>query len=405
MKRLPDYAEAVACALQAMDGLPARPVERVTLPECAGRVLAEPIVADRDLPPFNRAMMDGYALRAAEFTRDRGFPVVGEVPAGVSASVRVPHGACVKIATGAPLPDDCDTVIQHESSDRGNPVRFSIDRIDRGNAVHMRAADARAGDALIPAGTIMGAQHLGIAAAVGVMTLSVRVKPQVWVLTSGDEVVLCDSAMVSPLPHQIRNSNGIMVCELLRRFGANPIRAQHVPDEYDATIATVCDALDQCDLLITVGGVSAGDRDHFPTAFDSCSVRRFVVGASIQPGRPIVVGRAASKRQAIVVALPGNPVSALACACLFVWPIARAMVGLKSDLHWRNVELAESVRPNAHRRAFRPAIVRDDGRVVVPSWAGSGDLAHTSPTHGLVELPVQSEPVAAGARLRFLSWP
>ena len=145
------------------------------------------------------------------------------------------------------------------------------------------------------------------------------------------------------------------------------------------------------------------DEYHFPAAFDACNVQRFLAGASIQPGRPIVVGRAPNN--AIVIALPGNPVSVLACACLFTWPIVRAMLGLRPSLPWREVELGEPVKPNAHRRAFRPAIVHEDGRASVPSWAGSGDLAHTAPTHGLIELPVQTEAVVASARLRFLPWP
>lgn len=404
MSGLPDYAEALGAALRAVDAnAVSRIEEEVAIDAASGRVLATPIVADRDLPPFNRAMMDGYALRAADFNRDRALTVVGELPAGAPPQIRVPPGSCVKIATGAALPDDCDTVIQHESSDRGNPVRFTIDRVDPGQAVHPRAADARQGALLVQPGTVLAAQHLGIAAAVGATTLAVRARPRASVLSSGDEVVADSTPLTQLLPHQIRNSNGAMVRELLHRFGAQTIATEHVPDEREATIEAVRSALKASDVVVTIGGVSAGERDHFPAAFDACKVQRFLQGASIQPGRPIVVGRAPN--DAIVIALPGNPVSVLACTCLFAWPIVRAMVGLSPSLPWREIELAEAVKPNAHRRAFRPAIVRDDGRAVVPTWAGSGDLAHTAPTHGLVELPVQSEPVAAGKRLRFLPWP
>jgi molybdopterin molybdotransferase len=405
VNRLPDYPAALSQALRVTDARAATPVETVNLAHSACRALAEPITADRDLPPFNRAMMDGYALRAAEFARDRAFRVVATIAAGAAANVRVPDGCCVKIATGAPLPDDCDSVIQHEASDRGDPVRFTIELLAKGNAVHLRGADARKGDVLVPAGTVLAAHHMGIAAAVGATTVRLRAKPQAWVLTSGDEVVSSDAPAARLLPHQIRNSNGVMVCELLHRMGAEPAHSQHVQDERQPTIEAVRGALDQCDLLITVGGVSAGERDHFPAAFDEYGVERVLVGAAIQPGRPIVVGRAASKQNTIVIALPGNPVSALACACLFAWPIVRTLLGLSATLPWRELELAEAVKPNAHRRAFRPAIVREDGCVTVPSWAGSGDLAHTAPTHGIVELPVQSEAMAAGARVRFLPWP
>lgn len=405
MNALPDYAVALQHALGAIDQSVrdrAR-IEEVSLESAAGRVLVEPVFADRDLPPFNRAMMDGYALRAADYVAGQAFCVVGEVAAGTSPMISVPTGACVKIATGAPLPDECDSVVQHEASDRGDPVRFSLDQVEPGLAVHPRAADARRGDVLVPAGTLLASHHLGVAAAVGTTSLHVRARPRVLVLTSGDEVMPPSTPFADLQPHQIRNSNGLMVADLLLRVGAKTVETNHLPDQRDATIDAVRRAIKRFDLIITIGGVSAGERDHFPGAFDACGVRRFLAGAAIQPGRPIVVGRA--ENGSLVIALPGNPVSALACACLFAWPIVRAMLGLPASLPWRTVELAEAVKPNAHRRAFRPAIVRDDGRAVVPSWAGSGDLAHTVATHGLIELPVQMERVPVGTRLSFLPWP
>lgn len=406
MTALPDYADALARALGAV-----RPIGRsefVPLHQASGRILAADVKADRDLPPFNRAQMDGYAVRAADVSRDREFAVVGTISAGMAANVEVPPGAgvCVAIATGAPLPNDIDAVIPHEQSDRGDrvaasrPVKFAVDSIAPGHAVHAKGSDAYAGDVLITAGTLMAAHHLGIAAAVGLADVSVRARPQTIVLTSGDEVVPAANPVQQ---HQIRNSNGPMAAELLQRFGAEVIGARHVPDDREATVKSFRSAIGLAELVITIGGVSAGERDHFPAAFDACEVQRHLQGASIQPGRPVIVGT--TKDGTVVVGLPGNPVSVLACSCLFVWPIVRAMLGLDSTLPWREVMLAEAVKPNANRRAFRPAIVREDGRVVVPSWAGSGDLVHTSPTHGLVELPVQAEPVAESTSLRFLAWP
>lgn len=407
MSALPDYAAALAQALRGVKPLPG--VEQVALGLAGGRVLAEPVKADRDLPPFNRAQMDGYALRAAEFAQSpsKPWPVAATIPAGASADIRVPNGACVAIATGAPLPGDVDTVIQHELSDRGDsdgqPVRFKLTSVTAGQAVHARGSDAKAGDTLIHAGTVLGPQHLGIAAAVGKTTLTVARKPRAIVLTSGDEVVPAATALNDLKPQQIRNSNGPMMMEMLDRIGAMAAQIQHLPDQRDSTINAVGDAITNFDLIITIGGVSAGERDHFPAAFESCGVTTSLKGASIQPGRPIFVGR--GPVGSVVIGLPGNPVSVLACACLFVWPIVRCMLGLDANLPWRDVKLAQAVKPNPQRRAFRPAIVQSDGRIVVPSWAGSGDLAHTAPTHGLVELPVQAEAVGADTALRFLPWP
>jgi molybdopterin molybdotransferase len=398
MTMLPDYAEALDLALR--DIAPLGRLESVPLDAAGGRVLAEDVHADRDYPPFNRAQMDGYAVRAAEVKAGAVFDVVKSISAGMSASVEIPEGACVAIATGAPLPGDVDAVVPHEQSDRGSPVTLAIESIAPGHAVHARGADARKGDGLIKAGTMLAAQHLGIAAAVGASLLRVSAKPQIVVLTSGDEVV---DVEVSPQPHQIRNSNGPMVSELIKRFGAELLVGRHLLDDRAATINAVRTAIAIADVVVTVGGVSAGERDHFPAAFDACGVKRFLRGASIQPGRPIVVGVAPGG--AVVVGLPGNPVSALACSCLFAWPVVRRLLNMDVTLPWREIELAEPVKPNPNRRAFRPAVLIDGKRAIVPSWAGSGDLVHTSPTHGLVELPVQEDAVTAGTGLRFLPWP
>jgi molybdopterin molybdotransferase len=398
MTALPDYAEALGTVIGAVEALGS--TETVDRDEASRRVLAQAIAADRDLPPFDRAQMDGYAARAAEIGRVDAFPVAATISAGQAADVPVPPGHCVAIATGAPLPADVDTVIPHEQSDRGDPVQFTVTSIEPGHAVHPCGVDARAGDTLVPAGTLLRAHHLSIAATVGKQELVVARRPRATVLTSGDEVRPVGAALER---HEIRNSNGPMVCELLRRIGAEPIACRHVADDLDLATAAVAEALGESDLLITVGGVSVGARDYFPQAFAAGGVRFSLHGAAIQPGRPLLAGRA--QTGAMVVGLPGNPVSALVCTCLFCWPIVRAQLGIDPVLAWRQVALAEAVKPNANRRAFRPAILVDENRARVPTWAGSGDLAHTAPTDGFVELPVQAQPVEAATSLRFLAWP
>jgi molybdopterin molybdotransferase len=352
------------------------------------------------MPPFDRAQMDGYAVRAAEVGRVEAFPVAHTIPAGRPADVAVPAGACVKIATGAPVPADVDAVVPHEESDRADPVRFSITRVEPGRAIHPRGADAKAGDELMATATVLAAHHLGIAAVVGCTTLTVAARPRAVVLTSGDEVVAPDAA---PAAHQTRNSNAPQTRALLARCGTCPAGHVHVPDERDATITAVDDALATHDLVVTVGGISAGERDHFPDAFAHHGVEFALRGAAIQPGKPVIVGHAPGG--AVVVGLPGNPVSGLVCGCIFLRPIVRRLLGLDPALPWRPVELAAPVRPNPRRRAFRPARLRADGRAEVPAWAGSGDLAHTARTHGVVELPVQDDAVPAGTVVRYLAWP
>lgn len=405
MGALPDYPQALQLALR--DVQPLKRVECLNLSEGANRILAEAIAADRDLPPVHRAQMDGYALRASEFVKGKSWRVAHSIAAGSSPAVRVLSGECVAIATGAALPEDVDTVIQHELSDRGDhhgqPVQFMIDAVQPWNAVHQRGSDAKAGETLLEAGTCLQPHHLGIAAAAGATKLDVVGRPRVAIVTSGDEVVPPETSNELLQPHQIRNSNQLMIKSLVERAGGDPFLLQHVKDDRAQTREALRTAFDNADLVITIGGVSAGDRDYFPEAIPKFGVKTTLQGASIQPGRPIIVGCAPSN--VVIVGLPGNPVSALACACLFVWPILRVMLGLNEELPWREVSLMEPVKPNPNRRAYRPASLIAPDRVRVPNWAGSGDLAHTAKTNGLLELPVQSESVPSGARLRFLPWP
>ena len=400
MAELPTYELALAQALAMVRALAS---ERVALQEADGRILAEDIAADRDLPPFNRAQMDGYAIRAAELGTRESFAVVGSVHAGQSPrGISAGPGECVAIATGAALPEQFDAVVPHELSNRGNPVRFTVNSISAGHAVHARGADGTPGQVLLHSGTALRPQHLGIAAAVGRAHVLVSRRPRVSIISSGDEIVWPDAASIEP--HQVRNSNAPMLQALLARFGGEPINHEHVMDDPAETCSAVDRALGRSDIVISIGGISAGDRDHFRSAFDHAAVTPVLHGAAIQPGRPIFIGALA--RGGIVVGLPGNPVSVLACACLFVWPIVRAMAGSNSALPWREVELAETARPNAQRWAFRPCRLIDGShRAIVPRWAGSGDLVHTAETDGMLALPRQAEPISVGAKLQFLPWP
>lgn len=402
MPELPTYEDALQRSLERI-----HPIDREELVPCEeadGRVLCESILADRDLPPFDRAALDGYALRYEDLATGNTFPVATTIAAGQPADVSVPPGQCVAIATGAPVPADLDTVIQHELSDRGDrdggPVHFEGVRIDRGNAIHPRGADARRDDVLVPPGTKLDPDHIGLAATVGATMLPVRCHPVVRILTSGDEVVPPD---MSPLPHQIRNGNGPMLGALVQRMGGRVHSHSHLEDEPLPVQHALKEAISASDIVVTVGGISAGDRDHIPGALEQLEIESLVSGAAIQPGRPVRIGQ--DSGGTVVVSLPGNPVSVLATACLFLWPVLRRLVDLDPVLPWRLVTLGEAVQPSPRRWQFRPASVNESGEAVVPTWQGSGDLAHAASTDGLLALPRQEEAVEEGTPLRFLPWP
>jgi len=396
---LPSYNEALETVLRIVQPIAIR--QRVMPEQALGRVLATDIVADRDLPPYNRSQMDGYAVVASEVSRGVAMEVTDRIAAGsdgVTNQKQKPH-TCVAIATGAPIPPQYDAVVQHELTDRGdlegNNVTFHTADVTVGKAIHTQGADATKGTVLIHSGAVIAAQHIGIAATVGVTDFAVVRKPKVAVLTSGDEVI---SPTQTPEPHQIRNGNGPMITSLFETFGCEVLQQIHVNDDLVETKQAVSKALQICDLLVTVGGISVGEKDFFPQAFESAKVEFAVEGVAMQPGKPVVVGKS---DRAVVFGLPGNPVSALACSHLFGVPIVSKLLGTDPTLRWVQLPLATSVVPNKHRTSFRPCNIVD-GKINIPSWQGSGDLAHTSRTVGLAQLPMGSAELSAGELVAVL---
>lgn len=379
----PDYAEALE---RALDGMRAVPTETVALEAAVGRVLSQSITADRDLPPCDRSRMDGYALRAAELVAGAALPVVDEVRAGDPGENEVPLGSCVMIATGAPLPPGLDAVVEHERSDRANPVRFELDSIEAGRSVHRRGSDARAGTVLCEAGVRLQAHHVGLLATVGCAHPEVARRIRVGVISSGDELL---PVTARPQPHQIREGNAPMIAAALASMGTEVIHRAHVPDEPGATAQALKRGLETCDLLVTIGGISAGDHDHIRPQLEALGVDWQVAGARIKPGKPVHVGR--WQEDTLVTCLPGNPVSALVCAHLFCRPLIAAGSGRRDDPSWELRRLREPVTADPIRRAFRPARLEADGRLVVPAWRGSGDLAHLADCTGIVEIEPATE--------------
>lgn len=399
-------------------------VERVALDEAHGRVLVHPVRADRDQPPVDRARMDGYALRAVDARPGAVLPVHGTCPAGVPAPPAPPPGGCIRIATGAALPTAIDCVIPHERTDRGDPVTLQAGVPSgagaRWHAVHRAGSDARRGDIVLAAGVTMGPVELAAAAAVGATTLDVAARPRVTLLSSGDEIVPPDA---SPRLHEIRETNRRMLASIAGGAGAHVTAQSHVHDDLDAARSSVQAALADTDVLVTIGGISAGDRDHFPAAFVAAEIRTIGRRIAIRPGGPTMLGITADGIP--VIAAPGNPVSALMAATLFLVPVIQALCGAAPRVPWRTCVLAAPddgdpasddaaqparVMPGADgadgpavRRAVRPARFDAGGRLHLVPWNHSGDLLHLVGTDGAVEVPAARW--REGDPVRFLPWP
>ncbi|MDG2423176.1 MAG: molybdopterin molybdotransferase MoeA [Phycisphaerales bacterium] len=391
----PDYPEALERILAGPWA--ASSIESVKIAEASGRVLGEGLCADRDLPPFDRSAMDGYALRTEDLAEADSLPSAGFIAAGDPNCPDIPPGYCIGIATGAAVPCELDAVVPHEWTNRGSPVCFDR-KPQAGHSIHRRGSDAKQGDELVPAGTRLSAVEIGLAATIGQMSIPVHKRPSVMLLSSGDEVVPIES---TPEPNQIRNSNLSMIQGLLTRMGADVIEQQWLPDDVSLTRETLTGS--DADMIITIGGISAGDRDAFRDAINDLDTTILLKGASIQPGRPIQVATIGDHRP--LISLPGNPVSALATACLFAWPLIRMLQGAGPGLPWTKGLLAQKATPHPSRRRFRPVTRNEQGQLVVPHWQGSGDLSHATGTIGLVDIAAGEGPVAKGTEVDWLPWP
>ena len=358
MQDLPTYEEAIAVALEAVNQT--CQIETVQLGESAKRLLAEDIVCDRNQPPFNRSQMDGYAVVASEISKGCVLEVIGDVAAGSFFEGTPKTSECVAIATGAPVPKGFDAVVPHEQTDCGEKqVTFICDDVTAGACIHPYGVDAKQGDVLVSQCTILLPQHLGIAASCGYETLQVATEPKVHVMTTGDELVGVD---LTPLDHQIRNSNGPMLKAMFESMGC-AVTTSHITDDAAQTGKALDDAFNSdAHLVVTVGGISAGKRDFLPTAFEHAGVIKVVKGARIKPGKPIYVGK---HEGTIILGLPGNPVSAFVCSVLFGLPIVREMQGMPAKLPWQRMTLAHDQQPSPRRSMFRPCIC-EDGSVTIP---------------------------------------
>ena len=409
---LPTYDQALTALLART---PVLETQTVDLTEALGRVLRVEIQADRDQPPFDRSAMDGCGVRSGEVSRSVEFPVAGTVAAGAGAETfqtEMAPRSVMAIATGAPLPAGADGVVPIEQTvvDKSREpvrVRFEMDGVQPGQNVHRRASDASRGQVLLTPGIRLGPHHVGIAAAVGAAALTVSRQPRVTVLTTGDEVRPASTATTDLTPSQIRSSNGPMLVAWLAALGITTLRHEHVPDDPEVTLAAAREALSHSNLVVTVGGVSVGERDYLPRAWHHLGLDTVLHGVNIQPGRPVFVARPAeSDDPRLVIGLPGNPVSVLCCAHLFLWPVLRRMAGeIMGDgriLPWRNVRLAGSTKGSVKRQVFRAARIDAEGAATVIGWHGSGDLVHTAAAEGFVRLPLQDEPVSEGAVVPYL---
>jgi molybdopterin molybdotransferase len=382
-------------------GTAARGTEAVELLRAAGRVLAEPVVADRDIPPFPRSTRDGYAVRAGDLSQlPATMEVIGEIRAGENPDLlpaSVGPGTAVSIMTGAPVPAGADAVVMVEYTCRqGQNVEISRGVVSGENIVP-RGAEARQGGLLVDRGVRLNDAAIALAASVGKSRLDVYKRPRIVVLTTGDEIVNVEA---NPGPTQIRNSNSYSLATQILAAGGEPVLLPIAPDETKKLRQLIELGL-QSDLLLLTGGVSMGRYDLVEPVLAELGAEFFFTGAKIQPGRPVVFGRAGTPPDhKYFFGLPGNPVSTMVTFELFARPLIEALAGMcPRKLVFLHTRLASEIQVKTGLTRFLPAILSgefENSQVQLVAWQGSGDIAAAARANCYVVVPADRELIAAG---------
>jgi len=375
----------------------ARGTETVELLAGAGRVLAEAVLADRDIPPFARSTRDGYAVRAADlFELPARRNVIGEIKAGESLEripSRVSSGQAVAIMTGAPVPDGADAVVMVEYTARDGDWVEITKGVAAGDNIVPRGAEARQGAVLLDRGLRLNDVGVALAASAGKTKLAVYQRPRVALLTTGDEIVEIGG---TPGPTQIRNSNSYSLAVQIQEAGGEAVLLPIAPDEPKALRELIALGL-QSDLLLMTGGVSMGRYDLVEPVLAEMQAEFFFTGAKIQPGRPVVFGRCA---QRYFFGLPGNPISTMVTFELFARPMLEALAGQAArKLMFLHARLKKEIRIKTGLKRFLPAILAgefEDCGVELVRWQGSGDIAATARANCYIVIPDDREHIAAG---------
>jgi molybdopterin molybdotransferase len=399
---LPSYPDAAATVYEYASRLlaQARRTERVALGNALGRILARPVCADRDMPAFSRSTRDGFAVRAAEASR--WLVIGGSIRAGDPPAGPLLPASAWEIMTGAAVPKGADAIamLEHVEQD-GDQVRLAPERkLARGENVVPAAAEARAGDELIPAGTRLSPSQIAAAATCGYGIVEVFARPRVAILTTGDELVGVDA---TPGPGQIRNSNGPMLAALVTQAGGEPWLLPGVADQRNSIELALRSALD-ADLLLISGGVSAGKFDLVEPALAALDATFYFTGVRMQPGKPLVFGGLPVPGRLLpYFGHPGNPISTAATFLLFAAPVLRALAGEEAFApQFAAARLARDAHGQPTLTRFIPARETSDGcpwsmpSVAPVPWQGSGDLAAFAHANCFLVIPEGADHSSAG---------
>jgi molybdopterin molybdotransferase len=397
--------------------LPAGRVSEVPLEDSLGHVLAEEIASDIDSPPYDKAMVDGYAVVSDDLADGRAeLEVLEEITAGKVPTCDVGPGRCSRVMTGAPIPRGCDAMIMIERSELIEDTSAASPTAESRQRVRLEDAPPSPGAHILNAGTIMRQgdvvlhegdeirpMEIGLLAEVGHGRVKVFDRPRVAILATGDELV---SPEQRPQSGQIRNSNGPMLCAAVRRHGGQVLDLGVARDRRDALVERITAGL-EADMLVLSGGVSAGVLDLVPGVLAEMGVKQVFHKVRLKPGKPLWFGvRSGGDHTSLVFGLPGNPVSSLVCFELFVRPVMAALSGHGFRQPPRiQAALAQSHQVRGDRPTFFPARVQTSGhppQVALAPWKGSSDLRGLAGINALAYFPAGERAYTPGEMLEVI---
>ncbi|MBK8396910.1 MAG: molybdopterin molybdotransferase MoeA [Leptospiraceae bacterium] len=382
--------------------IPTNKVIRKPLIETIGFILAENIVADRDYPPFPRATMDGYAVIEKDLIDNKEFTVIGEIFAGDTWDYpdEIPPNSCIKIMTGASVPNIFDTIIKVEDTKSQNKiVQIETENFFKGMNIAKQGEDSRQGSILVSTGLVIDTSIVTIAASTGYTDLSIYSPPIISILSTGNEVL---PEGIFPLPHQIRDSNSFTLRAMLQKFRINPLRVWNLPDDPEVLRTKFIECFDS-DICIITGGVSAGDADYIPATLKNLGVEEIFHKVQIRPGKPIWFGK---KDNTLFFGLPGNPVSARVTFKIFVEPCIRKFLNLSKPKSFFLPLLIARKKKHNLEEYFRVKIVNQDNQSYLQEIPnnGSGDFIGSLGSDGLAIQNANNKELPEKTFVEFLEW-
>jgi len=376
-------------------------IRDVNVMDSTGRVLAETITADRDLPPFNRVSMDGIAIAYSQWVKGkRTFPIMAVQAAGEEPNKLSDDSLCFEVMTGAVLPAGCDTVVRYEDVEIKDSVATVMrDAVGQWQSVHVQGADARKDEKLLEPGQRLAPSEVALLSSVGKSMVRVFSYPRIAIVSTGDELI---DIRDTPLPWQIRRSNSYALQSAVREMGGDAT-CFHLQDEKAAMTKSLHKILDDYDVLILSGGVSKGKFDFVPQVLEGIGIRKLFHQVSQRPGKPFWFG--ASGEGKVAFALPGNPVSTFMCFYRYVKPWIFKSLGTEYDHLSAILERDYLFAPPL--TCFLQVTARNEsGRVVARPFpgGGSGDFANLKNVTGFLELPLEKNEFKAGEVFPYISF-